>query len=258
MKRTIIIVAGLVLIGVFAVAALMFFRTPEEASAPIEAVPLVLETAEPNEVAVAATEEPTATTVPVEPTNAPTAEAVQEPATATPEPTEAPTAEPVAAAAPVIFEIVPAESEARFVIDEVLRGSPKTVVGATNQVSGQLAVDPADPTSAQVGTILINARTLATDSGGRDRALKNWILQTNQYEFVTFEPTQLLGMPDNVSVGQAFDFQLAGNLTVRDRTVPVTFDVTVTPVSETRLEGLASLSIPHRDLNVSIPDFAFG
>jgi len=166
-------------------------------------------------------------------------------------PTAAPTE---SASGPTIFEIVSAESQARFVIDEVLRGAPKTVIGATDQVSGQLAVDPANPSAVQVGVIQVNARTLATDSNSRDRALKNWILQTNDYEFITFEPSGVLAMPDSVTVGTAFTFQLAGKLTVRDTTIPVTFDVTVTPVSETRLEGLATLTVPYRDLNVSIPD----
>ena len=229
------------------------FRTPDEASAPIEAVPLVVETTAPVAASTAAPE-PTATTE-VQPTAEPTAEATVAEVQPTEEPaTPEPTAVPAVTSGPVVFEIVPAELQARFVIDEVLRGSPKTVIGATDQVSGQLAVDPNDPASAQIGTILVNARTLATDSGGRDRALKNWILQTNEYEFVTFEPTEVIGMPDSVAVGAAFSFQVAGNLTVRDTVVPVTFDVTVTPVSETRLEGLATLTIPHRDLNVSIPD----
>lgn len=264
MSRTIVIIVGIVVVVALAVGAFALFRTPDEASAPIEAVPLVVETAAPVAVATAAPE-PTATTETqptIEPTVEPTVAEVQptqEPAT--PEPTATATAtdvppaeEPASTGGLVVFEIVPAESQARFVIDEVLRGAPKTVVGTTDQVSGQLAVDPADPSTAQVGTILINARTLATDSGGRDRALKNWILQTNQYEFVTFEPSGISGLPDSAAVGEPFTFQLAGDLTVRDTTVPVTFDVTVTPVSDTRLEGLASLTIPYRELNVSIPD----
>ena len=36
-----------------------------------------------------------------------------------------------------LFEIVPEESEARFLIDEVLRGEDKTVVGTTNQITGR-------------------------------------------------------------------------------------------------------------------------
>lgn len=262
MTKTVLIVLGvvvLVLIG----AALFFFQTPEEASAPIAAVTLVVETAEPTAVA-AATVAPTAETA-VEPAEQPAAEPDATEAPAVEDPTAEPTAaaestataEPVeepAAAAPLVFEIVSAESQARFVINEVLRGSPKTVVGATDQVSGQLAVDPSNPASAQVGVILINARTLATDSSMRDRALKNWILETDAFEYVTFEPTEIIGMPESVTVGEAFSFQLAGDLTVRETTVPVTFDVTVTPVSEERLEGLATLTLPYRDLNVTIPD----
>lgn len=48
-------------------------------------------------------------------------------ATATPAETSGEAGEEIAPI-PIIFEIVPAESEARFLIDEVLLGSPKTVV----------------------------------------------------------------------------------------------------------------------------------
>lgn len=265
MKRTIAIVLGILVVVAIAAAAFTVFKKPEEASAPIAAVPLVVETTEPAAVATSAPEltatavpEPTATVVP-DPTateeTQPVVEPVAEATVAEVQPTETPTeATTETASGPTIFEIVPAESQARFVINEVLRGSPKTVIGATDQVSGQLAVDPSDPAATQVGVIQVNARTLATDSNMRDRALKNWILQTNDYEFVTFEPSEVLSMPASVAVGESFSFQLAGNLTVRDTTVPVTFDVTVTPVSETRLEGMATLTIPYQDLNVSIPD----
>ncbi len=165
-----------------------------------------------------------------------------------------PTEEPVAATGPIVFEIVQDESEARFIIDEVLRGSPKTVVGVTNQVAGQIAVDPANPASAQVGQISINARTLATDSDMRNRAVKNRILQTDTYEFVTFQPTQLTGLPESAAAGEPLSFQIVGDLTIRDTTKQVTFDVTLTPVDETRLEGLATLTIPYRDFGLAIPD----
>ena len=93
-----------------------------------------------------------------------------------------------------IFKIVPAGSETRFLIDEVLRGDPITVVGSTDQVAGQLAVDPGDLSSAQVGVIQVNARTLTTDNQFRNRAIKNRILRTDQHEFVTFTPTEVVGL----------------------------------------------------------------
>src|SRR5689334_19679618 len=48
-----------------------------------------------------------------------------------------------------VFEIDPAASSAKFVVDEVLRGSPKTVVGTTNQVAGQIAANLGDLDAAQ-------------------------------------------------------------------------------------------------------------
>ena len=87
---------------------------------------------------------------------------------------------PAAGASGTTYTIDQASSEARFVIDEVLNGSPKTVIGATHQVAGQLIVDPTAPSTARVGTIQIDARTLSTDSDQRNNAIKNMILKTNQ------------------------------------------------------------------------------
>ena len=254
MRRTVLIIVVVALVIVGRGLAYAVFRTPEEASAPIQAVPLVVETAPAvavaTEVPQAPALEPTATSEPII-TPEPEATVTTEPtATTVPDPTE----EPVAATGPIVFEIVQDESEARFIIDEVLRGSPKTVVGVTNQVAGQIAVDPADPASAQVGQISINARTLATDSDMRNRAVKNRILQTDAYEFVTFQPTQLTGLPESAAAGEPLSFQIVGDLTIRDTTKQVTFDVTLTPVDETRLEGLATLTIPYRDFGLAIPD----
>jgi polyisoprenoid-binding protein YceI len=148
-----------------------------------------------------------------------------------------------AAGAAPVFEIDPNASSARFVIDEILRGSPYTVVGTTNQVAGQIAADLDDLDRAQVGTIRINARTLTTDADGRNRMLKNQILQTDQHEYITFVPKQIVGLPETVTVGQSFTFQMLGDLTIKDVTREATFDVVVTPKAENRLEGTASSTI---------------
>jgi len=177
------------------------------------------------------------------------------PAQATAPITAGPVAEGPASAASnaQVFEIDPNASSARFVIDEILRGSPYTVVGTTNQVAGQIAADLDDLDTAQVGTIRINARTLTTDADGRNRMLKNQILQTDQHEYITFTPRQMVGLPETVTVGQSFTFQMAGDLTIKDVTRDATFDVVVTPTAENRLEGTASSSIRYADWGVSIP-----
>ena len=162
-------------------------------------------------------------------------------------------AAPARAGAVSRFEIQPGESEARFIIDEILRGEPKTVVGTTNQVAGQIAVDPTNPNGAQVGTILINARTLTTDSEARNRSLKNLILQTEAHEFISFQPTELVGLPPAARVGDMLSLKVVGDLTVRGVTRPVTFDATVMPETPSRLEGNATTTIRYADWGITIP-----
>ncbi len=157
----------------------------------------------------------------------------------------------------IIFEIVQEESEARFVIDEVLNGSPKTVVGTTNQVAGQIVLDPEAPGDARVGTIRINARTFTTDSDRRNRAIENRILETGEYEYITFDPKELVGLPERVSPGKSYSFQIVGDLTIRDVTRETTFDVTVSSVTEDRLEGKATTTIRYADWDISIPQVPF-
>jgi polyisoprenoid-binding protein YceI len=157
----------------------------------------------------------------------------------------------------LVFEIVPDKSEVRFTISEVLRGEPKTVVGTSNQVAGQIAVDPNDLAASRVGVVQVGARTLSTDSGQRNRAINNFILNTGDYEFITLTPTEIRGLSGKAELGKDFTFQLAGDLTIRDVTKPVVFDVTARPVSETQMSGSASTTINRADFGLQIPNVPF-
>jgi polyisoprenoid-binding protein YceI len=154
------------------------------------------------------------------------------------------------------FDIVPEESLVSFELDEVLRGVPTTVVGITDQIAGQIRVDPANPQAAEVGTIRINLRTLATDNEFRNRAIRGQILLSSQdeYEFSDFVPTAITGLPETVSIGEPFSFQVTGDFSLRGTTNSITFDVTVTPVSETRIEGSATATVNRADFGLEIPD----
>src|SRR5688572_28661955 len=156
-----------------------------------------------------------------------------------------------------VFELQPGESQARFVVDEVLRGSPKTVVGTTDQVAGQIQLNPDDADAAQVGTILINARTLTTDDSQRTRALQNQILQTGQHEFISFTPRSYSGLPSTIQPGQTYAFDVIGELSIRGVAREATFYVSLTPVSATELEGQASTIVRYADWGVSIPSVPF-
>ena len=150
---------------------------------------------------------------------------------------------------------MPEESEVRFGLDEVLRGEPTRVIGRTDQIAGQIRVDFDTPSLSEVGTIRINARTLMTDQEMRNRTIRSQILQSSQdeFEFSEFQPTSIEGMPDSVTMGEPFTFTMIGDLTVRDITQPVTFEVTVTPVSEDEITGLATTQVMRADFNLVIP-----
>ena len=152
-----------------------------------------------------------------------------------------------------IYELDPAQSEARFIINEVLRGTPTTVVGKTSNVAGQIAFAANDPASTRVGQIVIGARDLATDNNFRNRAIANEILHTNQFEFITFTPTSITGLPDSVAVGESYSFQMVGDLTITDQTQEVVFETTATLVDAATLQGEASTTLAYADFGVTVP-----
>jgi polyisoprenoid-binding protein YceI len=156
----------------------------------------------------------------------------------------------------VLFRIIQDESEVRFNIDEVLAGQDVIVVGTTDQVAGDVVVDFGAPGSSQIGTIRINVRTLETDNNFRNQAIRGRILESSrdEFEFAEFVPTDLVGLPDAVAVGETVSFQIIGDLSLRDVTRQVTFDTDVTLTSEDRIEGFATTTILYQDFNLTIPD----
>ncbi len=195
---------------------------------------------------------PTAPTAPPEPT-------ATEPA---PEPTSPPAAEtsmPESAAVEAgerQFEIVQAQSEARFLVDEVLLGADKTVVGATSQITGAITVDPANPSAASISPIIIDARSLATDSSRRNRSIHRRVLgsASDEFRYITFAPTAIKGIPESIAIGETLAFSVTGDLTVRGVTRPETFALTVTPHSETELSGLGRATVLYADYEIAIPE----
>jgi polyisoprenoid-binding protein YceI len=244
------LIIGLVLVAVLVAGGIWLYDwvlgETEEASGPISAPTLVLPT--PTEVVVEPTEVPP--TVEVEPTEAPVS--------AADEPTgeSAPAADALADSL-VIYQITPGESQVRFNIFEELRGSPKDVIGASDQVAGEVALDLSDLSTAQVGVIQVNARTFVTDDDRRNQAIRNRILFTDQYEFITFTPTEVRGLSGSGEPGQSFSFQIAGDLTIRDITQPVVFEVSAVGESADRIVGTATTSISRADYNLIVPDVPF-
>ncbi|MCY4411416.1 MAG: YceI family protein [Caldilineaceae bacterium] len=258
-------VRQLKLITIVLLAALLLAACggSDPSSADSEEAPAAADTATPVPV-------PTDTPVPV-PTDTPEPDPTATPEPE-PEPTDTPQPEPEPAAAATAapqeeaesesaempgmgttFAIVAEESEARFIIEEELLGQPKTVIGTTNALSGELTVDTENPAASAIGTIQIEAGTFITDNDRRNGAIRRFILQSNQYQFITFTATELMGLPDAIAVGDDVEFEVTGDLTVRDISSPVLFIVTLQVVSESELRGTASTIVVRDALELTIP-----
>ncbi|GJM40171.1 MAG: hypothetical protein DHS20C20_04530 [Ardenticatenaceae bacterium] len=248
MKKNRFILLFLLFLSVMVVSvACGLLQEPAEPSATIEAVPLDIEEVdEPIEV-----EEPTAVAEepPVE------MEEIEEPEAE--EEMEEPAAEAEEASSAgdlIVFEISQEASEVRFELDEDLRGNRITVVGTTDQVAGQLAINLGDLSTTQVGIIQINARALATDNNFRNRAIQNEILDTDDYEFITFTPTAVNDLPDSAAIGEEISFTIEGDLTIRDVTETVTFSVVATAVSDSQITGTATATVLRDTYGLTIPE----
>jgi polyisoprenoid-binding protein YceI len=221
-------------------------NTPVPATnAPATDVPTLAVTIQP-------TTDPSApTATPIPPTAGPTIAA-----TVQPSPTTGAAAQNVAPTGEqTIFTIVKESSLVTFTMQEDLRGTRTEVVGTTREVAGEVLVDFGNPSNSQVGGIVINARTLQTDQSFRNSAIRGEILLSSQaaYEFITFTPTRLEGLPGSVAVGDTLTFKIVGDLKIIETTLPVTFDATVTVTSATEISGSASAIVKWADWGIRIP-----
>ncbi len=74
-------------------------------------------------------------------------------------------------------------------------------------------------------------------------------LQSSEFPQATFKPTKIEGLPASVKPGDQITLKVTGDLTVKQTTKPVTFDVTLT-VAQDKLTGTATTEILLSDFGV--------
>ena len=164
------------------------------------------------------------------------------------------------------FVIVPEESRASYIVSEEffegalaklgIEAGNVEVVGSTQNIEGQLQLDLAD-LSAPLGTnrFAVNLSTLSTDQSRRD----NWIRENgpefNQYPLAEFEATSVVDTPPSYTQGEEVQFKMLGDLTIREVTQPVTFDVTATFDGDIAT-GVATADLKMTDFGIEPPNFA--
>lgn len=176
-------------------------------------------------------------------------------------PPEAAVVEAAGIEEPITYRIAPG-SKVWFVIDEMFRGSPKTVYGVNPKVAAEVVADPSDPSAVALGEVVVKAAFFDTEPGEepsplgdeigwRDTAINRFILDSNEYPTITFVPDgplNLAGLDEPINV--------AGDLTVRDTTRKVTFVTTVEIISDDRVEVTGYADVRRQDFGLKIPNVA--
>lgn len=158
------------------------------------------------------------------------------------------------------FTIVAEESTARFELDETLKsaetgwalGARVTVVGTTDQLFGGFSFVPDDLSTMQFDSLQIDAHSLKTNNYIRTRAIQTGILQSGTYPLITFEPTEVRGLPVSAEITPPITFTLDGTLTIRDIRLPQTLTITTTAITDDRIAGTAFTTVTRQAYGLEI------
>ena len=127
--------------------------------------------------------------------------------------------------------------------------------GITNIVSGEILVDFSKPDLSSVGEITVDIKSFKSDKSRRDNAIRDRWLESNIFPIAVFTPTELRGLPEKYIPGDMVDFEIDGNLSVRNTTKPASFLVTLT-INYDQIVGHASTRLQMTDFGFDPPDIS--
>ena len=164
------------------------------------------------------------------------------------------------------YTIVPSASNAAYLVDEEffsgalaklgIEAGLVDVIGRTQEFEGQFNIN-FDDLSALEGNnqFSVKLNTLTTDQSRRDNWIRNNGPQFDTYPLAEFTATGLEGPPESYIEGDEVQFKLLGDLTIREVTQPVTFDVTAKVEGDT-VTGVATADLQMTDFGIDPPSFA--
>lgn len=161
---------------------------------------------------------------------------------------------PNAAADTLRLVVAPDGNEARYRVREQLLhvDLPSDAVGVTHAVTGTIVLDGAGHLVPGGSRITVDVRPLQSDRSYRDRYVQGRLLETATYPRVEFTPTTTSGFPAAIPSSGDFSFSVTGDLTVRNATRPVTWDVTARAIAG-GYTGSASTRFTFADFGLSKP-----
>ena len=156
----------------------------------------------------------------------------------------------------VAYRFVTAASgnSARYRVREQLVGVdlPNDAVGTTPGVQGVISLDAKGNLIPAESKFTVDVSQLKSDKDRRDGFIKRRTLQTDQYPNVTFVPTAVRGVSLPLPKSGTRTLEVAGNLTVRDQTRPVTWKVSA-KFDASSVSGSAATAFTFADFAMQQP-----
>ena len=162
-------------------------------------------------------------------------------------------AEPAPADGALTYTLAAGETTLSYSVGETFINQNNkfaTAVGVTGSVAGTITLDTANPQSAALSTITADVVEFTSDSNRRDNTIRDRFLESTKFPTVTFVPTAITGLPESYAPGDTITFQVTGDTTIRETTLPLTFDVSAKLENDT-LNGQATATF-------LMSDFGFG
>ena len=149
-------------------------------------------------------------------------------------------------------------SLARYKVKEQLASLdlPNDAVGETDQVSGVLVFGQDGAVDPDRSRFTIHMDTLESDEGRRDNYLRRNAIETAAYPYAHFVPQEAIGLPWPLPATGDLDFQLAGDMTIRETTAQVTWDLTATLAGDDAT-GQATTRFTFGHFGMSVPQLFF-
>jgi len=144
-------------------------------------------------------------------------------------------------------------SFAGYRVNEVLEGTPVTVTGRTDEVTGTLMVDELTLTEAE---FIVDVDSIATDQPPRDAYFRDSALRTSQFPTATFVLTGPITAAAPPVVGEVQTIAATGDLTIAGVTREVTVELQAV-LNSSGGQVAGSIPITFADFGVVAPNLGF-
>lgn len=157
------------------------------------------------------------------------------------------------------FQLVPGASTMQYFVEEEFFGQAVpfiTAVGQTTALTGVVALRFVDDgVTIDDSVFTADISTLTSDRPRRDQAIRERWLESSRYPLATFVATNVVDLPADAAFGQDVRFQVQGDMTIRDVTNPLIWQMTAR-IDGGVLTGAATTFFTMRDYGFDPPDVA--